>query len=164
LSIRTRSGRAVAAVHSRFNIETDFQERAFRKRDAFLFSKEIQTRIATKMETGINEVKKIPVKSQDEVWFFQKQINLFDILEFFPADAVGTADGKEGKKLTIDTDLGWSFETDIEKGKFCFRKKSKSTLGTGRWVIESRLVAGDNICIEKLGEYHYKLYREEMEK
>ncbi|KAK3582580.1 hypothetical protein CHS0354_024134 [Potamilus streckersoni] len=39
--------------------------------------------------------------------------NLFDFLDFFPEDAIGTAD-KEGTPLRIDTDLGWSFYTDIE--------------------------------------------------
>jgi hypothetical protein len=106
----------------------------------------------------MGDIRKIPVESQEEVWFFEKQINLFDILDFFPPDAIETANG-EGKKLLIETDLGWSFETDIEKGKFCFRKKSKSMNGTGKWVIESGLKAGDTICIEKLGDYHYKLFK-----
>lgn len=100
------------------------------------------------------------MRSDEEVWFFEKQINLFDILEFFPPDAIGTKDGTPGKMLRIKTDLGWSFETDIEYGKFCFRKKAKSMLGTGKWVLESGLKAGDYICLEKLGEYHYKLYKE----
>jgi hypothetical protein len=72
-----------------------------------------------------NPLKTFEVKTEEEVWFYEKQINLFDVLEFFPFDAIGTAE-KEGKLLKIETDLGWSFETDIEKGKFCFRKKSKS--------------------------------------
>jgi hypothetical protein len=106
----------------------------------------------------MSDVKKIPVKSQDEVWFYEKQINLFDFLEFFPLDSIGTAE-KEGNLLTIETDLGWSFQTDIERGKFCFRKKSKSMNGTGKWVVESHLKAGDTICIEKLDAYRYKLYK-----
>jgi hypothetical protein len=97
----------------------------------------------------MGDIRKIPIKSQEEVWFYEKQLNLFDILDFFPTDAIETAHG-EGKKLLIETDLGWSFETDIEKGKFCFRKKSKSMNGTGKWVIESGLKAGDTICIENL--------------
>ncbi|MCS7212334.1 MAG: hypothetical protein NZ844_11995 [Chloroherpetonaceae bacterium] len=105
-------------------------------------------------------MRRIPVRTQEELWFFEKQINLFDILEFFPFDAIGKKDGTPGKTLIIETDLGWSFETDIEHGKFCFRKKSKSMPGTGKWVVESGLKVGDIICLEKLGEYHYKLYKE----
>ncbi|MGQ9805083.1 MAG: hypothetical protein ACUVRP_03280 [Chlorobiales bacterium] len=99
-----------------------------------------------------------PIKSQEDVWFYEKQINLFDVLDFFPSDAIETAQG-EGKKILIETDLGWSFETDIEKGKFCFRNKSKSRNGTGKWVVDSGLKAGDTICIKKLGDYHYKLFK-----
>jgi hypothetical protein len=106
----------------------------------------------------MGELKKIPVKSQEEVWFYEKQINLFDILDFFPLDAIASAKG-EGKKMLIETDLGWSFETDIERGKFCFRKKSKSMNGTGKWVVDSGLKAGEWICIEKLSDYHFKLFK-----
>lgn len=106
----------------------------------------------------MEEIKKILVKSQEDVWFYEKQLNLFDILDFFPTDAIEATHG-EGKKLLIETDLGWSFETDIEKGKFCFRKKSKSMNGTGKWVAESGLKAGNAICIQKLGDYHYKLFK-----
>lgn len=106
----------------------------------------------------MGEIRTLPVKSQEDVWFYEKQINLFDILDFFPPDAIENAQG-EGKKLLIETDLGWSFETDIEKGKFCFRKKSKSMPGTGKWVVESGLKPGDLIGIEKLGDYRYKLFK-----
>lgn len=107
----------------------------------------------------MGEVKRIPVKSKEELWFLEKQINLFDILEFFPPDAIESEAG-HGKPLLIETDRGWSFETDIEKGKFAFRKKSKSMPGTGKWVAESELRPGDLICIEKLGAYHYRLFKE----
>ncbi|MDX2128298.1 MAG: hypothetical protein SFU91_04610 [Chloroherpetonaceae bacterium] len=106
----------------------------------------------------MGEIKTFSVKSQDDLWFYEKQINLFDILEFFPFDAIGNGE-KEGKLIKIETDLGWSFETDIERGKFCFRKKSKSQPGTGKWVVESGLKAGDQIALEKLGEYHFRLYK-----
>lgn len=107
----------------------------------------------------MGEIRRIPVKSEDDVWFLEKQLNLFDILDFFPADAVESEKG-HGKPLFIETDQGWSFESDIEKGKFAFRKKSKSMPGTGKWVIESELRPGDIICIEKLGDYHYRLFKE----
>ncbi len=108
----------------------------------------------------MSDTRKLAVKSQDDVWFFEKQINLFDILDFFPPDAIEAKDGTHGKELLIETDLGWSFKTDIERGKFCFRKKAKSAPGTGKWVVESGLAAGDSICIEKLSEYHYRLVKE----
>lgn len=108
----------------------------------------------------MSDIKRFPVKSKEDVWFYEKQINLFDILDFFPFDSIESAHG-EGKKLLIETDLGWSFETDIERGKFCFRKKSKSMNGTGKWVAESGLKPGETICIEKLADYHYKLFKSE---
>jgi hypothetical protein len=50
------------------------------------------------------------------VWTFtQRNVPLWDILEFFPPDAIGPrgpADAPrpyEVKTVTIDTDLGWSF-------------------------------------------------------
>lgn len=107
----------------------------------------------------MGEVKRIPVKSEEDVWFLEKQINLFDILDFFPMDAIESATG-HGKTLLIETDRGWSFETDIEKGRFAFRKKSKTMPGTGKWVVESGLKPGDAVCIEKLETYRYRLFKE----
>ncbi|MBC8043525.1 MAG: hypothetical protein IAF08_08770 [Rhizobacter sp.] len=108
----------------------------------------------------MNEVRKFEVKSQEDVWFYEKQLNLFDVLDFFPPDAIESKTGEHGKPLTIETDLGWSFDTDIERGKFCFRKKSKSSDGTGKWVQASGLKAGDRIVIEKTGDRTYRLSKE----
>lgn len=109
------------------------------------------------------DTRKLSVRTADDVWFFEKQLSLFDILDFFPPDSIESQDGKLGVPLTIETDLGWSFDTDIERGKYCFRKKAKSMPGTGKWVAESGLKAGDRICLEKLGNRSYRLSKENGE-
>jgi hypothetical protein len=104
------------------------------------------------------EIHTIPVRTEQELWFLEKQINVFDFLEYFPASAVANQSQK-GDLLEFETDLGWSFKTDIEAKTFVLRQKSKNQPGTGKWVKESGLQPGDNICIEKLSSHKFRLYK-----
>lgn len=81
------------------------------------------------------------------------------MLDFFPSDVVvqaGPSTGSANRKLTVETDQGWSFETQILAGSFILRNHSVSK-GTGRWVKEASLEPGDKIVIERLSEYEYRL-------
>src|SRR5207244_2444452 len=70
------------------------------------------------------ETRRIPVRKEDVWTFTERNVSLWDLLDFFPADAVGPrgpADAPrpyEVKPITIETDLGWSFETDIQFGSW----------------------------------------------
>lgn len=108
----------------------------------------------------MEEIAKISV-TKENVWFLERTFSVFDILEFFPPDCFGEpneSDNSEAVKyLTIETDLGFSFQTDIPKNKISLRTKSKTVFGPNRWVLESNLQDGDNICFKKIEDYKYFL-------
>ncbi|MCC7429253.1 hypothetical protein IT568_00280 [bacterium] len=64
------------------------------------------------------------------------------------------------KYLTIETDLGFSFQTDIPKNKIALGTRNKTVFGSSRRVFESNLQDGDNICFRRLGDYKYFLSAE----
>lgn len=108
------------------------------------------------------DIRKIPV-TEHNLWFLEKGIPLFEILDFFPPSAIGhprygkqNLPGKKGVLLTIETDQGWSFTTDIATDSKTFRNSSL-TRGSGRWVKEAQLKPGDYIVLQRLGEYRYRL-------
>ncbi len=88
---------------------------------------------------------------------------LWDLLDFFPPDAVGPRGPKdeprpyEVKPITIETDLGFSFETDIQFGSWQFRPRSPKEPGMMRWCRERGLAVGDAIVFESRGERTYRL-------
>jgi len=113
-----------------------------------------------------NDVRTIPV-TKENIWFLQKQFNVFNFLDFFPEDSIGAASENENKNLPyqvhyliIKTDAGFSFETDIPKGKFIIRQSAKSRNGTGKWMIDREIKPGDTICLKRTGEYEYYLYKQ----
>jgi hypothetical protein len=116
----------------------------------------------------MGETRRIPVR-KDDVWTFtQRNVSLWDILDFFPNDAVGPrgpGDTRpyEVKPVTIETDLGWSFETDIQYGSWVFRPRSPKQPGMMRWCRERGIAAGDTIVFESLGERRYRLSLEKQE-
>lgn len=112
------------------------------------------------------DIKKIPVTKENH-WFLQKNLSVFEILDFFPPDSLGgktTADSQKlpyaVRMLTIKTDAGFSFQTDIIRGKFYFRQSARSRPGTGKWMIDRNVQPGDIICIRKISDYEYTLYKE----
>ena len=112
----------------------------------------------------MSEAARIAIRSPEDVWTFtQRNVPLWDILELFPRDAIGPRGPKEPppayevKPITIETDLGWSFETDIQFGSWVFRPRSPNRPGMMKWCRESGLEEGDALVFEKLGDRRYGL-------
>ena len=115
------------------------------------------------MSAGADSAR-IPVRSAEDVWTFtQRNVPLWDILEFFPQDAIGPrgpADAPrpyEVRPITIETDLGWSFDSDIQFGTWVFRPRSPKQPGMMRWCRERGLEPGDAIVFERLAERRFAL-------
>ena len=111
-----------------------------------------------------NASARIEVLTPEDAWTFtERNVPLWDILEFFPADAIGSrgpADPPrpyEVKPVTIETDLGWSFETDIQYGSWVFRPRSPKQPGMMRWCRERELKPGDALVFERLGGRRFAL-------
>jgi hypothetical protein len=64
------------------------------------------------------------------------------------------------RPITIETDLGFSFETDIQYGTWVFRPRSPNQPGAMRWCRERGLAEGDALVFERLGERRYRLWLE----
>src|SRR5204863_2652694 len=85
------------------------------------------------------EIRRIAVREADVWTFTQRNVPLWDILDFFPRDAVGPRGPKdpppayEVKPIVIETDLGWSFESDIQYGSWTFRPRSPTKPGMMKW-------------------------------
>jgi hypothetical protein len=116
----------------------------------------------------MNDTRRIPIRTAADVWTFtQRNVSLWDILDFFPPDSIGPRGPSdeprpyEVRPITIDTDLGFSFETDIQYGTWMFRPKSPKQPGMMKWCRERGLEVGDEIVIERTGE---RLYRLRLEK
>jgi len=112
----------------------------------------------------MSEIRKIPVRGKEDVWTFtERNVSLWDILEFFPSDCVGPRGPSddprpyEVKPVTIETDLGFSFETDIQYGSWMFRPRSPKQPGMMKWCRERGLEPGDSLLFEKIGERTYRL-------
>jgi hypothetical protein len=110
---------------------------------------------------------RIPVRGPDDVWTFtQRNVPLWDVLEFFPGDAIGPRGPKDAPRpyevrpITLETDLGWSFETDIQYGTWVFRPRSPKQPGMMRWCRERGLEGGDTIVFERRGDRVIGLFLE----
>jgi len=100
------------------------------------------------------------VVTERNLWFLERSLPLFGMLDFFPPDCVVKPTlTAPVRKLTIETDQGWSFSSDIAGDSKIFRNSSRNR-GTGKWVVNAELKPGDRIIIEKIGEYSYKLMKE----
>lgn len=111
----------------------------------------------------MSDTRRIPVRPEDVWTFTRRNVPLWDVLEFFPRDAVGPRGPKdeprpyEVRPVTIETDLGFSFETDIQYGSWIFRPRSPRQPGMMRWCQERGIEAGDAIVFERIGERRYRL-------
>ena len=112
----------------------------------------------------MGETRAIPIRTQEELWTLtERNISLWDILEFFPSDAIGPRGPKdpprpyEVRPITIETDLGFSFETDIQYGTWMLRPRSPKQPGMMRWCRERGIAVGDSLVFERLAERRYRL-------
>jgi hypothetical protein len=110
------------------------------------------------------DLARIPVRSAEDVWSFtQRNVPLWDILEFFPPDVIGPRGPSDAprpyevKPVTIETDLGWSFESDIQFGTWVFRPRSPKQNGLMRWCRERGLEPGDALVFERAAERRFTL-------
>ena len=110
------------------------------------------------------ERRTIPIRTQADLWtFVERNVSLWDVLEFFPPDAIGPRGPTDAprpyevKPLTIDTDLDFAFETDIQFGTWMFRPRSPRLPGMMRWCKERGLEVGDTIVLECTGERSLRL-------
>ena len=106
----------------------------------------------------MGETRRIAIASESDRWTFtERNVPLWDLLEFFPSDAVGPrgpADAPrpyEVKPLHFETDLGFAFDSDIQFGTWVLRPRSPKQPGMMRWCRERGLEVGDAIVFEKLG-------------
>ena len=118
----------------------------------------------------MSQAARIPVRGPEDVWTFtQRNVPLWDVLELFPPDAIGPrgpADAPrpyEVRPVTIETDLGWVFESDIQYGTWVFRPRSPRLPGMMRWCRERGLGPGDTIVFERTGERVFMLRLEKAE-
>ncbi len=93
--------------------------------------------------------------TEENLWFTERYLNLFDYLDLFPADAVGT-ESQRGVRLVFHTDLGFDITSDIDGGKLQLRNRSKLH-GWLRFTTEHGLRPGDMIVLERIGPREYKL-------
>jgi hypothetical protein len=115
------------------------------------------------IELSDNENRREIEVTDKNIWFLERSIPLFGLLDFFPEDAIGPPAkgqdkswGKIVNMLKIETDQGWSMETDISSDQKVFRNRS-SRRGTGKWVKDADLKAGDLIVIERIDSHVYRL-------
>lgn len=97
----------------------------------------------------------IPV-TEENLWFLERYLNVFDFLELFPLDAVSNIDGSHGIPLRFVTDCGFTIESDVDRAKMQIRNRSKLH-GWTRFTTEHALKSGDAIVIEKIAEREYNL-------
>ena len=112
----------------------------------------------------MGDVRRIPIRTREDLWTFtERNVPLWDILDFFPPDSVGPRGPKDAprpyevKPVTIETDLGFAFETDIQFGAWIFRPRSPKQPGMMKWCRERGLEPGDTIVFERLDERRYRL-------
>jgi hypothetical protein len=114
----------------------------------------------------VGETRRIPVTKPDLWTFTQRNVPLWDLLDFFPADAIGPRGPKdpppayEVKPIVIETDLGFSFETDIQYGTWVMRPQAPTRPGMMKWCRERGLAEGDALVFERLGGRRYRLWLE----
>jgi hypothetical protein len=91
----------------------------------------------------------------ENLWFLERYLNVFDFLELFPLDALSSETGP-GVLVMFQTDLGFDFETDIDREKMQLRNRSRHK-GWIKWITAHGLNLGDRIVIERTGERVFSL-------
>ena len=93
--------------------------------------------------------------TNENLWFLERYLNVFDFVDLFPADALSTRTS-EGVAVTFKTDTGFEFESDIDGEKMQLHNRSRHR-GWMRWTTEHKLNPGDRILVEKAGDRVYSL-------
>jgi hypothetical protein len=115
--------------------------------------------------TGIKFKDSIEIEiTRQNLFFMQRQFSVADHIDFFPYDVIGAMNPADNvnlsykvKTINIETDAGFSIETDIVDKRFVLRNRSY-TKGTTRYMTEKNVKPGDVIVIEKLDAYNYRMY------
>jgi hypothetical protein len=112
----------------------------------------------------VHETRRIPVRNAADLWTFtERNVPLWELLDFFPADAIGPRGPGDARRpyevrpVTVETDLGFTFDTDIQYGTWVFRPRSPKQPGMMRWCRERGLAVGDAIVLERIEERRYRL-------
>lgn len=119
----------------------------------------------TQSWTGIKLKDTIEIEiTRQNLFFMQRQFSVADYIDFFPYDVIGAMNPADNvnlsykvKTINIETDAGFSIETDIVDKRFVLRNRSY-TKGTTRYMTEKNVKPGDVIVIEKLDAYNYRMY------
>jgi hypothetical protein len=93
--------------------------------------------------------------NENNVWFLERYLSVFEFSELFPPDSLGTAETR-GVPLIIHTDLGFDLITDIDRAKMQIRNRSVHH-GWMRWTTGHSLQPGHRIILESLGEREYSI-------
>ena len=119
----------------------------------------------------MNDTRRIAVRTPEDLWTFtERNVPLWDVLDFFPADAIGPRGPADAPRpydvrpIRIDTDLGFSFDTDIQYGSWIFRPRSPKQPGMMKWCRERGLEVGDTIVFERTSERSYALRLEKAQR
>ena len=106
---------------------------------------------------------RIRLETDEDVWFWERRFNVFDFLDVFPSESIAPAAEGDAPsprapvQLTVNTDAGFAFETDIVRGGFYLRSQSH---GTRKWMSARNIRAGDTIVIERTGGTTFSLSKE----
>ncbi len=112
----------------------------------------------------MGDTRRIPVRTDADRWTFtQRNVSLWDLLDFFPDDAVGPRGPSDAPRpyavrpVTVETALGFEFESDIQFGTWMFRPRSPKEPGMMRWCREAGIEVGDALVFERLADRRYRL-------
>ena len=110
----------------------------------------------------------IPITRQN-LFYMQRQFSVAEHIKFFPYDVIGAQNPVDNgtlsykvKTIFIETDLGFTIETDIVDKRYVFRNRSY-TKGTIKYMNDKNIKPGDIIVIEKQDAYNYKMYVKEAD-
>ena len=112
----------------------------------------------------MSDARRIAIRTPADLWTFtERNVPLGDVLDFFPPDSVGPRGPSDAPRpyevrpITIETDLGFTFDTDIQYGAWIFRPRSPKQPGMMRWCRERGLKVGDTIVFERTADRRYAL-------